>query len=264
MLNWLRKFSSGNTAISAPGKYDDIIAHITRSSTQPYISISAIPDENLSLTQSKFGGLPYLPKDMSYPTANGKYLYLLAQLNFSEIPYLSPYPEKGILQFYLADDDIYGINSNDPVTQSGFRVIYFPDIDHANAQDDFSFLPPTLHSPLSKKSYWLAFEAGQMPVIYPDYRFDGYFKEINDDAVIEAYIDKYHVPGHRIGGYAYFTQSDPRGYTQKCSDMEMLLLQIDSDENIYWGDMGVANFFISKDDLLKRDFSRVMYNWDCH
>lgn len=30
-----------------------------------------------------------------------------------------------------------------------------------------------------------------------------------------------------------------------------------------WGDMGVANFFIRREDLLRRDFSRVWYTWDC-
>jgi len=30
-----------------------------------------------------------------------------------------------------------------------------------------------------------------------------------------------------------------------------------------WGDAGVANFFINSADLINKDFSRVMYNWDC-
>ena len=33
--------------------------------------------------------------------------------------------------------------------------------------------------------------------------------------------------------------------------------------SILWGDCGVANFFISRTDLEKLDFSRVLYNWDC-
>ena len=31
-----------------------------------------------------------------------------------------------------------------------------------------------------------------------------------------------------------------------------------------WGDVGVCNFFIHPHDLAKRDFSKVLYNWDCH
>ncbi|MDN5490601.1 MAG: DUF1963 domain-containing protein, partial [Acinetobacter sp.] len=33
---------------------------------------------------------------------------------------------------------------------------------------------------------------------------------------------------------------------------------------IMWGDSGVGNFFIHPDDLEKRDFSKVVYNWDCY
>ena len=48
----------------------------------------------------------------------------------------------------------------------------------------------------------------------------------------------------------------------------ILLLQIDSvgigDDEIMWGDSGICNFFIQEEDLLKLDFDRVMYNWDCY
>ena len=51
----------------------------------------------------------------------------------------------------------------------------------------------------------------------------------------------------------------------------MLLFQLDSQlaENrgepdlVLWGDCGVGNFFISREALKKRDFSRVGYHWDC-
>ena len=69
--------------------------------------------------------------------------------------------------------------------------------------------------------------------------------------------------GHKIGGYAYFTQSDPRDEKAEYLDM-ILLLQIDSQDNaILWGDVGVGNFFIHPDDLKRKDFSKVLYNWDC-
>ena len=32
---------------------------------------------------------------------------------------------------------------------------------------------------------------------------------------------------------------------------------------VLWGDCGVGNFFISREALKKRDFSRVGYHWDC-
>jgi uncharacterized protein YwqG len=65
-------------------------------------------------------------------------------------------------------------------------------------------------------------------------------------------------PGHKLGGYPTFTQTDPRG-----SDRFELLLQLDSDDAMMWGDAGVAGFFIAPGDLARADFSRVMYHWDC-
>ena len=67
---------------------------------------------------------------------------------------------------------------------------------------------------------------------------------------------------HKMGGYAFFCQEDPRNPEEP---ME-LLFQLGSGNrfNCAWGDMGVGNFFICRDDLKKADFSKVMYNWDCY
>ena len=62
------------------------------------------------------------------------------------------------------------------------------------------------------------------------------------------------------GGYPFFTQSDPRS----ADDGEILLFQLNSVKDIMWGDAGVANFFIDREALKNRDFSHVMYNWDCY
>ncbi|WP_268866745.1 DUF1963 domain-containing protein [Thomasclavelia ramosa] len=51
-------------------------------------------------------------------------------------------------------------------------------------------------------------------------------------------------------------------------DDYILLLQIDSvgigDKEIMWGDSGICNFFITKKDLENKNFSKVLYNWDCY
>lgn len=81
--------------------------------------------ENLSIWQSKIGGKPYMPKDMTYPTnKEDKPLYLLAQINFSEMPKIDYLPQSGILQFFVAPDDVYGLDFDHPQNQDNFRVIY--------------------------------------------------------------------------------------------------------------------------------------------
>ena len=76
--------------------------------------------------------------------------------------------------------------------------------------------------------------------------------------------------GHWLLGYPFFTQYDPRGYGEEATAnyYDTLLFQMDSDmidgeDYVLWGDCGVANFFINSEALKKKDFSKVMYNWDC-
>ena len=97
---------------------------------------------------------------------------------------------------------------------------------------------------------------------FPDDEIMDYFK-MPDNIYEEVLNDG---SGHKIGGYPAFAQDDPREegtYTE-------LLLQIDSDWNeeekeysIIWGDVGVGNFFISKENLEKLNFEDVLYIWEC-
>ncbi len=68
--------------------------------------------------------------------------------------------------------------------------------------------------------------------------------------------------GHKIGGYAYFTQSDPRDYDEKLRS-DLPILQIDTDENIVIGDVGLIHFFLNKEDLKNKNFEKAYFQWDC-
>src|SRR4026208_1124340 len=84
------------------------------STIKPYIKIVEKPENNMTPWQSKFGGTPYLPKTAEHPRgSNNQLLFLLAQINFAEVPRLEPFPQHGILQFYIADDDLYGLRFED-------------------------------------------------------------------------------------------------------------------------------------------------------
>ena len=71
-----------------------------------------------------------------------------------------------------------------------------------------------------------------------------------------------------MDGYPFFTQNDPRSEDIDYREFDTLLFQLDSEmrdrrELVCWGDLGVGNFFIHREALKRRDFSRVLYNWDC-
>mgnify|MGYP005847496285 CR=1 FL=1 len=52
----------------------------------------------------------------------------LAQNNFAEMPIINDFPEKGILQFYVANNGSYGFNY-DNINESDIKVIFIEEID---------------------------------------------------------------------------------------------------------------------------------------
>lgn len=247
-----------------------------QNSLKPYIAIEAKPAAQLGLWQSKFGGLPYSPLDQPYPVDDkGNPLVLLAQFNFAELPTLENFPDQGILQFYTAaDDDLYGADFDQPFKQDSFRVLYFEEVMHDESQlrTDFGFLPriPDRLTPITGQ-YALHAVLKQAPVSLSDFSFSRWMQREpysgdETDQFYEIYDDHFGSTGHKLGGYPFFTQADPRGYDDTI-EYYILLFQIDSDYSgavdIMWGDVGVANFFIRLEDLKNRNFSNVLYNWDC-
>jgi len=258
-----------------------------------YISIKAISGRT-ELWESKFGGHPYLPKTQHYPNgADGHPLQLLAQLNFAEMPKLAGYPKQGILQFYLSPFDSdhhqfgYLFDENDEYdadrnfsnmsNQKYFRVIY-----HEQITQDKNELATTFPSfsdgylPIVQEAK-LSFVKQVGYVTNDDYRFESvygsaalsYFEALGDTEFQAANQYHRHVyPKGQgwVGGYAVFTQGDPRELRPK--EDWILLLEIDSsNENgvhIMWGDSGVGTFFIKREDLHQMDFSNVLYYWDNH
>ncbi len=239
----------------------------------PYISINATPGEPGNVHESSFGYYPCLPKDYPYPTdEKDNYLYPLAQINCNHVPALDNFPRSGYLQFYIATDDVYGINFDNQQEQRGFRILYFSNEEVADYKTDFSFLQEVMnyeytpvHKPHSLEVFLKEEYFGLQDVRYEDKRLfdleETAFKYPSIAKELDDYVwDNFESNGHKMGGYAYFTQDDPR---HNQNEDYILLLQIDSDKHIMWGDVGVANFFIHPDDLARKDFSKVMYNWDC-
>ncbi len=256
--------------------------------------------EKTTVFDSKLGGVPYMPKDFDYPTVKegeycGKPLRFLAQLNFNTLPHLEFFPRKGILQFFAGcdGDELYGIDFENSTSQNCWRVIY-----HAEITEDVTKLYSAEDMPEFKDADNYPFEGefllknsnpSLMKLTSTDYRFEEalvsacnetfgtsyervfgpydeksvfHCEEALCDKVYEIMQEQMNEYGTRMGGYPYFTQEDPRSQDDSVK-RDILLLQIDSDDEIMWGDCGVANFFISEEDLENKDFTDVLYNWDC-
>lgn len=244
---------------------------IFEQSVKPFLKITLHDEPAISKTDCKVFGQPYFPKNMPYPTnEEGEPLKLLAQLNFEQMPAFESFPTTGILQFYIDPyDDVSGMDFDDGTNQANFRVIYHATIsDDILADDDLpTYNEEDMMMPGNTEAK-MSFTTAIQPISVVDYRVDGLRLSAPDDydaweEILELY---YGQPIHQIGGYSYFTQSDPRQYkSNNLQDYEVMLLQIDTDMSIdlMWGDMGIGNFFITQEDLKKRDFSNVLYNWDC-
>ncbi|WP_155593497.1 YwqG family protein [Lysinibacillus cavernae] len=229
-----------------------------------------------TLFQSKFAGDPYFPLSMEYPKNNdGHPLKLLAQINFAEVPkHLPNFPEEGILQFYIDGyDDVLGMDFDNGQNQEGFRVLFHETIVHDESQlvQDFSFVKiedEEMFFPVEREMA-LSFKTNYEPLSINDFRSNDMYGSIltsleDDETLEDAFYDALASDGLKIGGYPFFTQEDPRAYGDY-TDSTIMLLQIDSvGDDILWGDCGVGNFFITEEELLNKDFSKVLYNWDCH
>ena len=276
-----------------------IVLDILEKNKKPMIEIS-LSDEKPNLFQSKFGGVPYLPKDKEAPKDKAnRQLTLLAQINIDELPENNIYPMKeGILQFWILNDDILGLDY-DTHLGDGFKIIYYKDIDKSVTEEEVlekykPYKDEDSYFPVEGK-FSLSFKLTDGYCTASDDRFSKLFvKEIEKfekekgeeyKEIFEKYRknnlgynicydfyeifeedknlnDKLFGAGHKIGGYTDYTQNDIRD-----EEYEILLLQIDSEETekneIIWGDCGIANFFIREKDLKELNFDRAIYNWDC-
>lgn len=239
------------------------------SKIKEFINLKLSPsEEELPVWQSNVNGKPYIPLGFNYPkTTSGKPLKLLAQLNFEELPKLNDFPEKGILQFFVdMEDDVFGLFNGQ------YKVIYHENIikDNTLLMQDFSFLESiSMEESMFSKNVPFAIE-GEIQYAIPN--FEGFirelptiFAEMNDeqsDNLAEALYEFFDGYKHKIGGYHDTTQSD---VLEGNNEFDTLLFQLDTDveNDIMWGDSGVGNFFIKKENLLKLDFSKVLYEWNC-
>ncbi|MEC3839735.1 YwqG family protein [Bacillus amyloliquefaciens] len=245
---------------------------LLEASSRPFIKLHVKKAET-GRYDSKIAGDPYYPKHEPYPEdESGRPMKLLAQINFADMPGLPDFPDIGILQFYISvSDDVYGLNFDDGCAQTGFCVKYFEHVTEQETElmDDFSFVQAEdeYNFPIQSEAL-ITPELSAEWVLPSDFQFRqyagmdafDYFEQCDDEVYDEYTANAF---GHKIGGYASFTQEDPRSYSHQ--DHTILLLQIDSDDDIdsMWGDVGIANFFIRPEDLKKKDFSNVLYNWDC-
>ena len=278
------------------------IEELKRLTARQAVSIRIDPEKTPKVTDSKFGGVPYWDMDMDYPkTKDGSLLMLLAQINLDELNREgknpgNKLPRHGMLQFFIAQDDVYGMDfdnttdSEGRLVQDSFRVVYHKTVDYTVSKEEIEALgmpdssARNVDAPLWGE-YGLAMELKETYIGVDNYQFEEYFHQAAKAAGWEvdeqkgyynsfseegrdALFDELEPCGHWMLGWPYFTQYDPREQYEEGKHYTIQLFQMDSDygkgsDYVMWGDAGVANFFISEKDLSDEDFGDVLYSWDC-
>lgn len=262
--------NQNNTEILIPEflfEYSDDLIKLRRDC----VSIKAQPIEGLitqdplNIKKSKFLGNPFFPLDREYPVdKNGKPMIMVVQLNFSEIPELQNFPVNGILQLYFPINDWWDMEDT--------KIIFHnPESLSKENMKDFSFIHESFYDemPIGKIHELIFNESvslGSSEDVQFDYKFNGLdywdFEEQLNEVDKKQFHQYFSSNGHRIGGYADFTQGDPRDY-EKSKRNDMQLLQIDIDDFIMFGDSGIAHIFISPEDLKNNELEKSYFYWDC-
>ncbi|MGW2324695.1 YwqG family protein [Streptomyces sp. NPDC001700] len=231
----------------------------------------------------QLGGLPRLPDDVAWPVWEGKgplrfvaavdcaALAALATLPTGELDV--PLPTEGRLAFfyYGDEDDDALVDTADPTTWPGARVLHLPPDSHKDGDGDGDGLTPYPAVPLTARIGPSAPDT-ESPVL------DG--MEL-PDAFERALWEYESGTAHQIGGHPQSIQGavesvvahgalgggvaweDPR--IEEEARRWVLLAQFDSDEDadLMWGDGGALYWLIRPDDLAAGRFDQAMFTWQC-
>jgi uncharacterized protein YwqG len=218
------------------------------------------PASELS-TLNQIAGNPFIDQYSSIPKDdNGKDMLLLAQIDFNEIPLQQPFPQDGIVQFFVNKD--FG----KPHFQKQSEQFFVRYIEHSllNHGPLSSFLPLNriASAPIPYKFSGFLTEE---PVSSFDYRYKTYFNETDriissDERTFhEIYTMSFLGAEHKIGGYPYFIQEDFRANNEQLQKYNTLLLQLVTDDEyeIGYRDSGIISFFIEEANLINNNFTDV-------
>jgi hypothetical protein len=240
---------------------------------------------------ARWGGSPDLPAGTPWPEWEGRgpLSYLgevdLTAVTAFELDIELP-PEGRLLFFYFdgsVDDGAEVVGCWNPESLAGARVLAVP-----------STVPATrVSAPDGAQVYTERFLAGRLVMTYPGSEHPDLAAEslapdgdrralldhpVNADAFTDELFERFDGPAHQLGGYADALQgpvewevaegvlpglssADPR-LAEEAARWE-LLLQIDSDDDMEWGDGGCLYWLARPSDLAAGDLGRISFTWQC-
>lgn len=242
---------------------------------------------------SRIGGPVWLADGEQWPQGKEeRLLEFVAQLDFATMPSLPDYPDAGLLQLFVARDDLHGADFDAP-DKSDVRLVWHPDgalggrtvppprlPKYADPDDDgYSFTPFVDDRVrddgvvLCGRAMSLAPQSYSRPVerLCAKLGIDARARAV--EPLLDANDEDRPRDCHHVGGHPTFVQNDyrmdiayppeERGKPSPWRDHDRVLFQLTSRDGLQWGDVGEANVMVRRADLLARDFSRAIFWWDC-
>ena len=265
-----------------------------------HIERGLMPDADIPVGASKFGGSPDAPADFTWPTVpdstKAEAMEFVCQIRLKDLPLPTPHaiPRDGVLSFFSRWSE--GIvlfhpegtslrrfaSPNPPVEQAPagfFKRLAF----------EFRRNPDPLQT---YRSCALTFAPGlSLPdgsaTIITQLKMSGADSESYFESVLDEPSGASGKPQHQMFGYASPVQnemelecdfvrrgeevqwsSSPEAFISAMRDW-ILLLQVDTDDykegpGWMWGDAGMIYFWIHRDDLMSRAFDKVICIAQCH
>jgi uncharacterized protein YwqG len=249
-------------------------------------------DRLIRIGQSRIGGRPDLPRDLSWPQWKGVPLEFVAQVALPDVAGVEPdMPANGWLWFFYSLTYFPGGDSKDD--REGWRVLHWQGEPSALRRCD----PPAFERP--RQSLWQRMLVGRIGERIRT--FDACSVEfgsslslphepppgIDDEFLMEEIVGKFadgDPAGSSMFGLEYpvqRTQGDmPRECEQIWSSQHgkhigaaaaddgtdwVLLLQLDShpEASMMWGDAGMLYYWIRRSDLQARRFDRAWMFMEC-
>ncbi|MDZ7936028.1 MAG: YwqG family protein [Emticicia sp.] len=233
---------------------------------------------------TRFGGMPDLPKSIKYPKF--KYDYdkttykyeFIAQINCEEIASLQDYmPRKGMLYFFLSSLHFFGVEDNFKLVQ----VLFYDGEEELISGKKLKFKNEDYYEMVGDAHYEAlqvaAVEEISLPYFYSYHtnthifkgRAEKLFETFEKNEKFEqGFYDKFENPTYElrkadfeINGYIFTQHESPElqaALSQKGEPQDWInLLRVSSRGDFQWGDAGDLAFVIHKSDLLKKNFSNV-------
>ena len=240
------------------------LAHWTEATGRPAIALHTAPASGKSI----LGGQINAPAPVC---PDGAPMRLVAAIFCSELPPTPLFPKTGVLRFYL-DPNALTLTEPQAVPADRFRVCYDA------CEDGLQTTPATEDAPFPfYPGVSVSMQLANEPMCAEDFRYavtvDAWCKAHPDSPLQKAdlqdsdfthWLERYR---HKLGGYAGFTDRDPRAAVEADARYDTLLLQLPCLHNPLAGSMtaqgsGLLSFFLPGEALKQLDFTDMLLYWD--